>query len=124
MHDVIKDELLERIADWQQGKPIRTIAIGHRTRRNDAGQEEPQHFRQRQAHDYAFHLIEAGAQYELPLPFDIFSLLVQMAPADLTAEERQAAESLAWKVLAKGWRSTIGEFPEADQITLAREADA
>jgi hypothetical protein len=124
MHDVIKDELTTVIGDWLKGQPIRTIAIGHRTRRNEQGQEEPQRFRQRQAHDYAFHLIEAGAQYELPLSCDIFSLLVQMAPADLTTEERQAAESLAWKVLAKGWRSTIGEFPEADQITLSREADA
>jgi hypothetical protein len=126
MNDLIRDELDEVLADWDDGRPIRSIALGHSTRTTETGERVPHVFRQKKAHDYCFALITAAIAKEDPAPisWELFTLLTASAPGDLTAEERQAAESLAWTALTRGWKNAIAGFPNDRYITIARPADA
>jgi hypothetical protein len=130
MDDLIQDELKQVIGAWAHGQRIHAIPLGHPVRvvKDANGQhEERNKFRQRRAYDYCFSLIAAGIESEKTtiLTWQLFNMLVQTAaPKDLTAEERQAAESLAWKALIGGWSRAIAGFPEEHSIAITREADA
>lgn len=124
MHDLIEEELRQMIAEWTAGKEVRTIELGHSVRLNQEGTEEPHKFRQRRALDYCFRLIAAALEHERPISFETFALLSELAPADLSTEERQAAESLAWKALARGWRNAITGHADDHYLSLKREAQA
>ncbi len=130
MNDLIHDELASVLRDWQERNPVRTIVLGHRVRvkvlKNERGQElgtveEPHVFRQKKVLDYVFRLIAVSLDH-LPMSFEMFSLLNDLAPEGLSAEERQAAESLAWKAVTVGWKRAIAGHEE--YIELRREADA
>jgi len=129
MHDLIQDELRSVITAWAEGRRIHAIPLGHPVRYNEKTRaEEPHVFRQRRAYDYCFTLIHAGleaqGQKQEALSWGLFLLLTSSAPKDLSTEERQAAESLAWKALNRGWDRALSGFPESHEIMLAREADA
>jgi hypothetical protein len=136
MNDLIQSELHEVLDAWFTGRRIHAIALGHPTRivppvhgLHFVAQHEERHvFRQRRTYDYCFSLIKAGLtlegdKYEA-LTWDLFTGLTGAAPKDLSTEERQAAESLAWKALLRGWDRALRGFPEDHGIVLAREADA
>jgi hypothetical protein len=126
MQDLIHDELREVIERWAQGQRIHAIALGHPVRVNEQGAEERHVFRQRRAYDYCFSLI--GTALTSPkaeqISFALFTMLTEGAPKDLSLEERQAAESLAWKALCRGWQNALAGFPDEHTISIAREADA
>jgi hypothetical protein len=151
MNDLIKSELVEVIRNWADGRRIHAIPLGHPVRvvtdPNGYNPREERHvFRQKRAYDYCFTLIAAGLEHsEPPRPFaipqkqfatpvqspkfealtwELFMLLTSSAPPDLSTEERQAAESLAWKALNRGWNRALSGFPAEHEIMLAREADA
>lgn len=124
MNDLIHDELMQVIGDWANGRPLRTVALGHPVRRDPKTGEEQRHtFRQRRVQDYCMNLIIVGVEH-LPIDFPEFQLMTDMAPKDLSAEERAAAESLAWKALLRGWKNALTGFSDHQYISLTREADA
>lgn len=127
MQDLIHDELAGVLQQWHEGTAIRTIELGHQvkleTQRNGESEHVRNPFRQRQAHDYCFALIREALE-RAPIAWPEFQALTEIAPKDLTLEERQAAESLAWKALARGWRNAVTGFADSRYITIARKADA
>jgi len=127
MNDLIQDELRAIITDWTEGRRNHAIQLGHPVRRNEkTGKEERHVFRQRKAYDYCFWLIAQALTSEKQerISWAMFSMLGDGAPEDLSTEERQAAESLAWKALCRGWKNAIAGFPDEHSIAIAREADA
>jgi hypothetical protein len=130
MNDLIKHELAEVIQAWADGRRIHAIPLGHPVHvvTDKNGTREERHvFRQKRAYDYCFTLIAAGLEQSPKfeaLTWELFLLLTSSAPKDLSTEERQAAESLAWKALNRGWGRALSGFPESHEIMLAREADA
>jgi hypothetical protein len=126
MNDLIQAELRQVVTDWMDGRRIQAIPLGHPVRLNNDGVEEPHVFRQKKAYDYCFSLIATALTTDKQerLSWAMFSLLTDSAPKDLSTEERQAAESLAWKALCRGWHNAISGFPEQHAIALTREADA
>jgi hypothetical protein len=124
LNDLIQDELRQVMKDWQAGTGVRSIPIGHSVRLNQDGTEVPHVFRQKKTHEYAFRLIDIGMHSDRGLEYDEFCMLFGVAPPELSAEEREAAQSLAWKALSRGWKRAIAGFPEEQYITIQRDADA
>lgn len=137
MQDLIEDELRRVLADWNAGKEIRTVALGHSTRveglKHGLPLEVRHSFRQRKAMAYVFQLIEAGLRLKMPFLWgDFFRLCLEereagklkhdLQPLDyLSKEEAEAAESLAWKALLRGWNFALTGFPDSRYITIAKE---
>ncbi len=141
MDDLIEDELRQVLADWNAGKPVRSIALGHTTRVDGVNAhglpaEMRNAFRQRKALAYVFQLIEAGLQLGMPFTWDQFFALClderdkakpkhDLQPVDyLSREEIEAAESLAWKALLRGWNRALAGFPDAHYISIGKEKAA
>jgi hypothetical protein len=132
--DLIEDELRQVLADWNAGKPVRSIALGHTTRVDGVNAhglpaEMRNAFRQRKALAYVFQLIEAGLQLGMPFTWDQFFALClderdKGVKADLTQQEIEAAESLAWKALLRGWNRALAGFPDAHYISIGKEKAA
>src|SRR5271156_5966124 len=111
--DLIQDELKHVLANWTKGRPVHSIALGHAVRvvsDNTGTREERHSFRQRKVHDYCFSLINEGLQYGEPMSYALFAML-DVAPPGLSAQEKQSAESLAWKALSRGWERAVSGFP-------------
>ena len=121
MDDLIKIELEEVLEDWNSGRRIPVIPLGHAVRVTSDHREVPHTFRQIKAYSYCFELIEAG-MHDLPMAWELFCMLCQsdLAPAGLSAEEKEAAESMAWKALHRGWRKATAGFPEEHEIRIAK----
>jgi hypothetical protein len=130
VQDLIEDELRAVLADWNAGKEIRTLALGHSTRveglKDGFPLEVRNSFRQRHAVQYVFQLIEAGLRLKMPFPYSaFFSLCLDQRHAvnDLSREEIDAAESLAWKALLRGWNVALTGFPDSRYISIAKEKE-
>ncbi len=67
-------------------------------------------------YDYCFQLIEAGIVNGTESFQDFAELSSSLAPRDLSLEEREAAESLAWKALLRGWTRATSGFSEQHEI--------
>lgn len=141
MDDLIEDELRQVLADWNAGKPVRSVALGHRVRVEGVNAhglpgEVRNEFRQRKALAYVFQLIEAGLKLKMPFTWDqFFALCVDerdkakpkrdLQPVDyLSRQEIEAAESLAWKALLRGWNHAITGFPDVQYVSIAKEKPA
>jgi hypothetical protein len=130
VEDLIEDELRAVLADWNAGKPIRTIVLGHRVRVegvNDYGlpREVGSPFRQRKALHYTLSLIESGLRLGMPFTWDqFFELCLEErskgVKIDLTREEMEAADSLAWKALLRGWNRAITGFPDVQYVSISK----
>jgi hypothetical protein len=130
MQDLIEEDLRKVLAAWDAGEPVRSIVLGHSTVVDGVDQsgmprEVRQVFRQRKAHAYAFQLIAAGLRLRPPfLHSDFWQIVVDVgarATTDLTVQECDAAESLAWKALLRGWRIAITGFPAESYISISRD---
>jgi len=118
MDELIKDELAATLKDWRAGQRIAAIPLGHPVRLNRSGAEERHTVRQLQTYAYCFDLIEAGIE-DPPDSWGSFCALASgISPAELSNEEKQAAESLAWKALLRGWRRATAGFPEDREIAI------
>jgi len=130
MQDLIEDELRGVLADWNAGKPIRTVALGHSTRveglKHGLPLEVRNNFRQKKALAYVFQLIEAGLLLKMPFTWDeFFKLCLEERKAgELTKQEAEAAESLAWKALLRGWNRALTGFPDVHYVSIAKEKPA
>jgi hypothetical protein len=89
--------------------------------------EERHTVRQLQTYAYCFDLIEAGLA-DPPESYAAFCALASgISPAELSNEEKEAAESLAWKALCRGWRRALANFPNREDLEIAirnREREA
>jgi hypothetical protein len=137
VQDLIEDELRKVLADWNAGKEIRSIALGHSTRVEGVDAHgSPLHvrnvFRQRKALAYVFQLIEAGLKLGMPFTWDLFfSLCLEerdtarlhgLQPADyLSRQETEAAESFAWAALVRGWNRALTGFSDSQYVTIAKD---
>jgi|HubBroStandDraft_6_1064221.scaffolds.fasta_scaffold04109_5 hypothetical protein len=115
MDELIKDELATTVQEWRDGQRIRAIPLGHPVRyilENGQRKEEPHTVRQLQTYAYCFELIDAGIA-EPPENYGAFCAMASgLSPAELSNEEKEAAESLAWKALTRGWRRALSGFAE------------
>ncbi|HKM99456.1 MAG TPA: hypothetical protein VJX23_02985 [Candidatus Binataceae bacterium] len=122
----IQDELRQVLENWKGPGGIHTVRIGHPVRVRK-GKEERHTVRQAEVYEYCFQLIEHALAFDpdAPLEFDGFCLLAgNLAPATLSAEEREAAESLAWKALVCGWQRALANFPDEGAINITRKGHA
>jgi hypothetical protein len=127
----IKPDVLQALRDWKAGKPVKSLELGHVHRMKDVPGFSPTidaskhlHQDQERAHAYVFHIIDAIAnrkayigdhskdpvEFREPQTWEEFSDLcdgLEVEFEDLTAEERDGAESLAWKALRFGWARAI-----------------
>lgn len=130
----IKSDTLQALAAWKAGKPVRSLHLGHVHRMQDRGQHSPVidfsvrlSNDQERAHAYCFHLIDLFKINGIPVSHELFleacdeyEKPFREADDSLTAEELDAAESLAWKALLVGWRHAIDGHSEARYIEVSR----
>jgi hypothetical protein len=130
----IKADVLQALADWKAGKPVRTLELGHVHRMKEHPGLSPlidssEHLRhdQERAHAYCFHLIELFQLNGVPETHegfmkacDAYELVFRDGNNDLTAEELDAAESLAWKALLVGWAKAIDGHKDSAYTTITK----
>jgi hypothetical protein len=137
----IKPDVLQALQDWKAGKPVKSLELGHVHRMKDVPGFSPTidasehlHRDQDRAHAYLFHLIELfslngvtedhdaflAACDEYEQTFDWGELPVK--EADVFNEERNGAESLAWKALRFGWARAIEGHKDSLYIEVRKES--
>jgi hypothetical protein len=130
----IKSDTLAALADWQAGKPVRGLELGHvyrmkehpglsplvdRSQRVDRDQER--------AYAYCFYLVDCFKLNGVPAEHEDFLKACEDYDCafpevdNLTEEEELAAQSLVWKALLVGWRKAIDGHSEASYIEVKRE---
>jgi len=131
MHDLIEGEIREALADWDS-LPVRVLALGHSTHlvpgegKNEPAREVHHVFRQKVTYAHVFAILRQAMDHApAPLTWEQFKLYVDLAAPDplamvLSQEEREAAESFAWKVLRTGWNRALTGFSEDRYITIRR----
>jgi hypothetical protein len=138
----IKSDVLQALADWNAGKPVRSLELGHSHRMKETTEPtaQPQvdfehflHRDQERAHAYCFMLIECFVEQGVPeehLEFLERCKVVRIAfeivnkddPRMLIQEEAVGAESLAWKALRVGWARAIAGHEPHDYIEVTNPA--
>jgi len=129
----IKADVLQALDAWKAGKPVRSIELGHVHRMIEHPGMSPRidlskriDRDQERAHAYCFQIIERISLMVQP-PEDHATFLgwcdgweidFRKENPDLTAEEADAAESLAWKALLVGWKRATDGHPEASYIEV------
>lgn len=130
----IRGDVLQALADWKAGKPVRSVELGHvhRTIENPGGSpridvENHYHQDQDRAYAYCFHLIELFSLNGVPSKHEDFAgacdayeeLFREIDEnAGMTDEERDGAESLAWKALQFGWARAIEGHKDSQYIEV------
>jgi hypothetical protein len=129
----IKADTLQALDDWKAGKAVRSLELGHVHRmqenpgfgpRIDMSQRIDRD--QERAHAYCFQIVGWFASQGAPFPasHEHFEKICKALIKDkgLTAEEMEAAESLAWKALLLGWRKAIDGHASGEYIEVSRSA--
>lgn len=98
-------ELEQILADYDAGKPVRSIRLGH-----------GHSVRQAPTYACAFEMMRSGLTPLQAHPHE--------RPSELTQAEYEAAHSLAYSVMVRGWAATISGFPESQLITIQKEKAA
>jgi|SRR5580704_6459051 hypothetical protein len=130
MQDLIADEIREALEAWDRPKQwVRVVALGHPVHlvpgenENEPAREVPHIFRQKLVYAYVFEILRCvgtevdHGQFQALMPKVLTR--VSADPA-LSQEEREAAESFAWKVLRVGWNHALTGFPEQRYVTLQK----
>ena len=133
----IKSDVSSALADWRAGKPVRALELGHTQRmieRPGASSVVSDDFfpqNQDRAYAYCFAIIEYCTAYqgfassvlsweEFNVACGIVNRKFLQQNADLTPEERDGAESLAWKALRYGWARAIEGHTQGSYIEVTR----
>jgi hypothetical protein len=132
VNELVRSELSKVLEQWQAGTPVRSLAIGHRTRpKIDRATGHTVHelvdFRQLVALEFVFRLIDQILGLgEEPIEYPVFQEHAQAIARvlSLTPEEYGAAASLAWVALHRGWVRALEGHADRDYITVTRKADA
>jgi hypothetical protein len=124
MSQKIKADVLQALADWNNGKPVLSIDLGHvhKMKEHPGGMPAIDFSKrlrndQERAHAYCFYILTwyTAAENELPESHEDYLATCNVLEkefrethdADLTAEELDGAEGLAWKAMLIGWRRAI-----------------
>jgi hypothetical protein len=145
----IKPDVLQALQDWQAGKPVKSLELGHVHRMTDVPGFGPKidlsvrlYNDQERAHAYLFHILSHFAHITeltglLPHSHENFltmcdtieaefrkngNLTMHPEAAELTAEEMDGAESLAWKALHVGWARAIAGHDASRYIEITNRA--
>ena len=138
----LKPDVLAALKDWKAGKPVKSVELGHVHRMKEQPPFSPTidaskhlHQNQERAHAYAFHLIELFQLNGIPENHEAFLEACddyektfdwgEEVPAGEhhgLDHERNAAESLAWKVLLFGWARAIDGHKETAYIQVTNPA--
>jgi hypothetical protein len=146
----IKSDVLQALADWNAGKPVRSLELGHSHRMKETTEPtaQPQvdfskfiHRDQERTYAFCFTIIDAIAnskayvadhskdaqnpEHRPPETWEEFSDIcdtLELEFGELTPEERDGAESLAWKVLRVGWAKAIAGHQPHDYIEVTNPA--
>ena len=131
MHDLIADEIREALAAWDRPQQfIRVVALGHPVHvvpgenENERDREVPHVFRQKMVYAYVFEILRVvGTDVDHEQFKALMPGVSTRVPANppLSQEEREAAESFAWKVLRSGWNRALTGFGDDRYITLRKE---
>jgi hypothetical protein len=132
----IKTDVLQALDDWNAGKPVRSIELGHvhRMKEHPGGAPAVDYSvrlwnDQERAHAYCFYLLGKAVAEGVPDHHEQFLLWIvsgfyRRKFPDLTDEEAVAAESLAWKALIVGWARAIDGHREAHYIEVRRHSSS
>jgi hypothetical protein len=135
----IKADTLQALADWNAGKPVKSLELGHCHRMKESAESTaaPQidmskhiHRDQERAYAYLFHLIESFKLNGIPATHEAFMeacdayelAFEKMVEGELIPEERDGAESLAWKALLVGWQRAIAGHDPSMYIEVTNPA--
>jgi hypothetical protein len=129
----LRADVVKVLEDWKAGKPVRSLELGHVHRMKENPGSSPliditehHHQDQERAHAYLFHLFELFQLNGVPATHEAFMSacddyeLAFHDAHDLTAEERDGAESLAWKALLFGWLRATEGHKDANYINVTR----
>jgi hypothetical protein len=126
----IKADVVQALDDWNAGKAVRSIELGHvhRMKEHPGGAPAIDFTRrlvndQERAHAYCFYLLGKCVAEAIPEDHDQFlamTILYRTNFEDLTAEEATGAESLAWKALLVGWKRAIDGHADGRYIEVTR----
>jgi hypothetical protein len=138
MSSRIKSDVVKALDDWNAGKPVRSIELGHTHRmthseeymqsnpnaRNSVDLSKRLYADQERAHAYCFAIIQHYANFP-PVPEDHTAFVMDCDAmranfADVSLEEALAAQSLAWKALLVGWARAIDGHRDARYIEVSR----
>jgi len=147
----IKADVLQALDDWKAGKPVKSIELGHTHRMKDNGGASPTidlsvrlSNDQERAHAYCFailgfvvqnagHMVSSTEMshegfmancdmIELEFRRELHRRSGFHGDENLTAEERDAAESLAWKALHVGWNRAIAGHDASRYVEVTNPA--
>lgn len=133
-------ELAKLLADWKAGKTLRgVVELGHTQKMVSWGPNEAQRIddsarhvnRQELAYAWVFAILDGllGMDHQGYVTFSDFvalrneleeTVLPKLADPPLSKEEREGAESLAWKAWLLGWKQAIAGHGEHKYIDVAR----
>jgi hypothetical protein len=131
----LRGDVSKALADWKAGKAVRGLELGHVHRMKENPGMSPmidssERFNpdQERAYAYCFHLIEHFQRNGVPATHEAFMLACDEYEKtfregennQLTAEELDGAESLAWKVLLVGWTRAIEGHKDSLYIEVTR----
>ena len=137
----IKADVLQALDDWKAGKPVKSLELGHVQRMKEHREQHAAKtidFSVRlsndneRAHAYCFQIIERISGMIQP-PADHATFLswcvdvawrsqFQKEFGELTPEEIDGAESLAWKVLHVGWARAIAGHDPSRYVEVTNPA--
>ena len=131
----LRKDVLHVLDDWNAGKPVRSLELGHVHRMKENPGSSPlidisQHFHQDQdrAYAYCFHILEFYKAHgtapktwdEFAAECDALEIVFREENAGLTDEELHGAESLAWKAMLFGWARAIDGHKDANYIEVTK----
>jgi hypothetical protein len=128
----IKADVLQALDDWNSGKAVRSIELGHVHRMKQYSDSMPTidlskrlYNDQERAHAYCFYLIGKAVAEGVPSSHEEFlawelSGFYRAQFPDLTPEEAVAAESLAWKALLIGWQRALAGHDASRYIEVSK----
>lgn len=135
----VRKDVLKAIDDWNGGKTVRGVELGHvhRMKENPGmspliDMSEHVHTDQDRAYGYCFHILEFYKDLgTAPKTWDEFELecnslevIFRDQNAGLTEEEMHGAESLAWKALLFGWARAIDGHKDAQYIEVTKPQES
>jgi hypothetical protein len=127
-------DLASVLADWNAGKPVRSLELGHTQRMMPHPGEADRldlsrtyRVRQELAHEWAFMIVEHCANTAMPDGFEEYAALCDelearhnSATEPLSREEIDGAESLAWRALRLGWKAALAGHEERKYIEVRK----
>ena len=131
----LKPDVLAALADWKAGKAVKCVELGHAHRMIERPPfgftiDENNHLQndQERALGYCFQIVEFFNEHGLPEGEEAHARFLAICDslhgmdADLTREEKDGAQSLAWKALRVGWGRALAGHSDAHYVEVTNPA--